>query len=488
MMIKKIVSVFLILFVFKFGYSQPEKSENYSVGFKYFTSIDKNRIYIIDEDTVNRPMLIHFWYPCKTKSNQNYMSFKEYIDLIAIRENFKKEQQEITNASEGFVNAYLSFSKRKFGIDTMITTSDVLNSFVNAIHNAKPVKGKFPLIIYAPSNSKSSVQNHIMCEYLASRGYYVISVGSAGSETLKRKDEIKATLAQVDDIEFLVDFVNDSLKINISNIGLLGYSSGSLATVIYQMKNPDVKAVVSLDGAQEYSSYLNLCKIDDFDLNKADIPYLVFANNYKDFSVYPYYSSISSANKYMYKMPFLDHNGFISYWKQFDMCSRENSPNKLSESYDILCKQVNLFFDATLKSNQLVIDGFEIENTQLIQKDTVNYSIMTNLLNKILKNGIDNSVYEVKQNENIYKTKDKMFNILARMFIGTDNQTAIKIFILNTEINPNSWESYYNLAYLYKENNEIFQAKEAIKKAIDLNNTNSDIKTLYDEIIRINNE
>lgn len=487
-MIKNIISICLLLLIYKFSYCQPDDTCSYGVGFKYFKTRDNSRKYFIRHDTVNRPMLIHFWYPSQNNSEIKYMSFKDYIDLIAIRDDLYKEQNEIKNLSEAFIDAYLVFSKIKFGIDTSITTKEVLNSPVKATYNAKPVNDKFPLIIYAPSNSKSTSQNHIMCEYLANHGYFVISVGSAGYQALKRDDEIKAILAQVCDMEFIVRFVRDSLKIDYSGIGLLGFSSGSMATVIYQMRHPEVKAVVSLDGSHEYSSYIKLCEIEGFDLFKANKPYLMFTSNYKDFSIYPYYSSITARDKYLYRMPFLDHNGFISYWKQFDNCSKGSQVNVLSESYDILCKQVNEFFNVTLKSNLLNSKGFEVSNNHLIQKDTVDYSVISDLLNQIIKEGIENSMLEMKSNDNLYKAKDKMINILGRMFIVVDDQIASKIFLTNSEIHPNSWESYYNLAYLYKERNEINSAIAAIKRAKDINKDNNDIQDLYDEIMRINTE
>jgi tetratricopeptide (TPR) repeat protein len=487
-MLKKIISICLLLFVIKFSYCQADGKDGYDVGFKYFKATDNSRNYIIGHDTVNRPMLIHFWYPSQNNSGLKCMSFKDYIDLIAIREDFNVEQQDIDNISEEFINAYLGFSKQQFGIDTTTTTEEVLNSPVKAIYNAKPINDKFPLIIYAPSNSKSAVQNHIMCEYLASNGYCVVSVGSAGHETLKRYDQTKATLAQVRDMEFIVKYISDSLKLKISNIGLFGFSTGSMATIIYQMTTPEVKAVASLDGSHEYSFYSILNKIEGFDFNKANTPYLMIANNYKDFSIFPYYSSISVKDKYLYKMTAIDHNGFISFWQQFDMCSKDSNANSTTESYTVLCNCVNSFFNSTLKSGVENSKRFEIQINELIQKDSTDYSIIAKLLNQILQEGIDNSISEMKSNEILYKGKANMINVVGRMFLGNDNDIAIKIFIANTEIHPDSWEGFYYLASAYKENNHIDSAKFAIDKARDINKDNSDIHGLYDEIMKMNAE
>jgi hypothetical protein len=433
-------------------------------------------------------MLIHYWYPRQNNSESNYMTFKDYIDLIAIRENFGKNQKEIDEMTEGFITAYLAFSKQQFGIDTSITTEDVLNSPVKAIYDGKPIFGKFPLIIYAPSNSKSAVQNHIMCEYLASNGNYVVSVGSAGHETLKRFDQKKATLAQVRDIEFIVKYVRDSLKINFSTIGLLGYSTGSMATIIYQMRTPEVKAVVSLDGSHEYAFYKILNSIEEFDFDKANTPYLMIANKFKEYSVFPFYCTIPVKDKYLYKMTAIDHNGFISYWQQFARCGKDSNVNSTTESYTVLCNSVNSFFNATLKSVIENPKDFEILNNELIQKDSTDYTIAAQLLNQILQEGIDSSITGFKSNEILYKDKAAMINVVGRMFLGNENDIAIKIFTANTEIHPDSWEGFYNLASAYKESNQIDAAKGAIAKARDINNDNEDIQKLYDEIMKMNAE
>jgi dienelactone hydrolase len=484
-MIKKTISVFLLLLVHTFAFSQSENTGSYGVGFKYFKTNDESRNYRIESDTVFRPMLIHYWYPIPKDSKSQAMTFKDYIDLIAIREDFEKNQMEIDRISEGFIDAYLGFSKQQYGIDTAITTKGVLNSPVSAIFDAQAMADNFPLILYAPSNSKSAVQNHIVCEDLAANGYRVVAVGSAGRETLKRYDQKKATLAQVEDMEFLVKYLSDSLKINISDIGLLGFSTGSMATIIYQMRTPEVKAVASLDGSQEYAFYPILKRIEEFDFDKARTPYLLLANKDKDLSIFPYYSSISAGDKYLYRMTAIDHNGFISYWKQFALCSDNRMVNSTVESYTVLRDCLLSFFDATLKSGFKHPKSFDIEISELIQKDSTDYAIIAEFLNQILEEGIDRSIAGLKSNKVLYKGKANRINLVGRMFLGNENDFAIKIFQANSEIHPASWECFYNLALAFKENKDIDEAKRAIVKARDMSEGNEAILNLYDEIMKM---
>lgn len=59
---------------------------DYSVGFRYYKVQDSSRLYIYNQDTVLRPMLIYFWYPSEDFSDGNRMTFKQYVDLISCQD------------------------------------------------------------------------------------------------------------------------------------------------------------------------------------------------------------------------------------------------------------------------------------------------------------------------------------------------------------------------------------------------------------------
>ena len=313
--------VFLVfIFSTSFCFSQGEARSPYHVGFKYYKTYDESRSYVLNNDTISRPLLIHFWYPSNENIEKGSYSFKHYIDLISLREDFNKASSEVDGNSLNFINAYAGYAKQNLGLDTSITTQKILDCSVVAKYGVELAKSrkKFPLIIYAPSNSKSSIQNHMICEYLSSHGFMVVSVGSAGSESINRNHDQKSILAQVVDMEYILNYFEDSLKIKYAGLGLMGFSSGGLATAIFQMRNKKVKAVFSMDGSQEYGSYITLFNTEDFNLSKTNVPYCLLTNNYGNFSIYPFYNSIVSGDKYMFRMPYLDHNGFVSYWRFLD--------------------------------------------------------------------------------------------------------------------------------------------------------------------------
>ena len=281
----------IILLLISFIAGCSIKPAKHYVGFKYFMVFDSTRQYLLGQDTTLRPELIYFWYPTKECSEDNQMKFSQYVDLISLREDFDKTREVLDEDNYRFINAYAQFAKKNYGIGKNVTTQQILDSSVQAFLNPVIIDEDFPLIIYAPSNSKTPAQNHMICERLASEGYYVISVASAGVNSVKREDATECVLAQVEDMEFILDYFEHNLKIGYSSLGLLNFSAGGLASTIFQMKYSNVNAIFSMDGSNEYSYYMSISKLSDFDIKKANVPYFLVSN--KDtISIYPYYNSI----------------------------------------------------------------------------------------------------------------------------------------------------------------------------------------------------
>jgi len=319
----------------------------YTVGFSSYKVYDHSRKYALGQDSISRPLLIHLWYPALDNSKSVALDYKHYIDLIAQREDYGVSKSDIDNMSFNYVKAYSDYAKSNFALDTSISAGQILASPVDARGGLPlPVNDPaLPLLIYAPSNGKASVQNHMICEYLASHGFMILSVASAGPNSINREPMEESTIAQVLDMEYILDYAADSLQIQYSSLGLFGFSTGGNAIALFQMRNKQVRAVLSMDGSQEYSYYMKLYKMQDFDLQKTDIPYLGMVNSHEDYSIYPYYNSISSTEKNILRMPYLDHFGFVSNWRFFESCSSGSGLSNMSISYDYLSRCALGFFN-----------------------------------------------------------------------------------------------------------------------------------------------
>jgi tetratricopeptide (TPR) repeat protein len=483
----KVISLcFLIILSGNLCAAYELEKGSYNVHFTSYEVYDASRQYMLGQDTISRPMLIHFWYPAQETSQDQHLYFKNYIDLISLRENFRRPTTEVSESSFNFVNAYSEFAKRQYGLDSSISTQQLLDCPVSAkiglanIYNA----GDLPLIIYAPSNSKSSVQNHMICEFLASHGFMILSVGSAGPTSLQREQMQESILSQVEDMEFILRYFEETLNMGFTSLGLMGFSSGALATTIFQMRNEKVGAVFSMDGGNEYGAYPALFQLKDFDLERTNVPYCLAVNNYENFSIYPYFNSILTKDKHMFRMPYLDHNGFVSYWRFFDSCSSGPDESKMSLSYDYLCECALEFYNTYLGTDQSMNadSKFIFKANSFIQPVNQNNAAVAELCNLVSGDQPDLATRRLNETQALYADKENEINILGRMFIDNHIDFALELFLFNVDKHPDSWQAYYNLGNAYKVKGEFTESKNALLKALALNPENPDIAALLDAL------
>jgi len=458
----------------------------YEVGFKSYKTYDHSRSYILDENTISRPLLIHYWYPSLEGVEGRALSFKDYIDLIALREEYGRSDSEIEGNSFNYVNAYSGYAKNNLGLDSSISTREILESPVFAKGEVPifTIGSEFPLLIYAPSNGKASVQNHVLCEYLASHGFMILSVASAGPNSIKREKIAESTMAQVTDMEFVLKYGKESLGINYTSLGLFGFSSGGNAMALFQMRNKSVDAVFSMDGGQEYGGYLALYTMQEFDLDNTGVPYCSVINNYEDFSIYPFYNSVRSPEKYLIRMPHLNHNGFISHWQYFESCSPEFSKSDFAISFDYLSQCALGFFNKYLKPGQYLSDGDFLSglDEDYIQAEEDNHSSVTLLCNFLLDNDLDSASALLEDPESGISAEESQVYILGRMFIDSNIDLTVYLYLYNVEKHPDSWRAHYYLGDVYKIKGEAQLAKNELLLAKELNPKNADIENLLDEI------
>jgi dienelactone hydrolase len=324
------------------------KSGNFNVGFRTIQTYDSTRNYKPEQGIHYRPLLIHLWYPTEKTIDNERITFKTYIALETQREKFKEEKTAfIENYCKQQMYGYIDVGKGIMG-GLNVSIDEVLASKTASIADAKLQKGKFPLIIYAPSFGKSSIQNNVVCEYLASYGYIIASVASAGENSQVMTSDEKGVISQVIDLEFLVNYLKTQEHLKFSKIGSLGYSWGGFSGIIHQMRNKYVNAVASWDGSHEYHGYEIAQNMKGFKPTKMTVPYLFFANKNEEWTQFPFFKSIPSHEKYLYRCPQFEHSEFTSYWTTFANARAYSTPYSL-ESYILLCEKTLLFFDNNLK-------------------------------------------------------------------------------------------------------------------------------------------
>jgi pimeloyl-ACP methyl ester carboxylesterase len=239
-----------------------QKPGPYPVGLKVVDQYDPSRIYpaslrdssksSVGEDA--RPLQTLIWYP-SLRSTGKPMTVGDYAQLADTEIHFGTPDKKN--------NRWRSLLK---------TSSDIS---LWAVRDAKLATGRYPILIYAPSDSSVSWENADLCEYLASYGYVVLASPSIGVSTRDMTDDLDGINAQARDISFLVTYARSLSDADLSEVAVLSWSWGGISSLFAAARDPRITALVSLDGSMRY--YPGLVKMaGDVHPERMSIPLLFF--------------------------------------------------------------------------------------------------------------------------------------------------------------------------------------------------------------------
>jgi hypothetical protein len=183
----------------------------YPVGLKVAYQYDPSRIYFASPMNPSKssmgenacPLQTLIWYP-SLKSTGKPMTVGDYTQLADNEIHF--------NAQDEKENRWRSLLKTSFDIPLW------------AVRDAKPAKGRYPVLIYASSDSSVSWENADLCEYLASHGYFVLASPSMGVSTRDMTDDLDGINAQARDISFLITYARSFPDTDLSEVAVMSWS------------------------------------------------------------------------------------------------------------------------------------------------------------------------------------------------------------------------------------------------------------------------
>jgi pimeloyl-ACP methyl ester carboxylesterase len=144
-----------------------------------------------------------------------------------------------------------------------------------AVQDAPVSKERYPILIYAASDSSVSWENADLCEYLASHGYVVLASASMGVSTRDMTDDLDGINAQARDISFLISYANTLPDADVSEVAVVSWSWGGNSSLFAAARDPRIDALVSMDGSMRY--YPGLVKMaGDVHQERMTIPLLFF--------------------------------------------------------------------------------------------------------------------------------------------------------------------------------------------------------------------
>jgi len=326
----------------------------YNVGFKVFPLYDSSRT--INDANHFRPVQVSLWYPAKA-SDVTPMNYKDYFILSA-----EETDYEISDVmKDSAIVRYKNLLKQNGVIEE--AADKWFRTRMLAVKDAKPKPGKYPLIVVAQGNFHSAHHQAFLCELLASNGYVVITTPSQtriSGQLTDASQAVESANEQVTDMKFAIKSLRYFGNIDFSNIALLGHSFGGRSIQVLQMKNKNVKCLVSLDGGLGLNTAVDdIKKSPDFDSNKMDVPLLHFYEDTETFLTpdFRLINSYMKSKRFLVKINNMHHFYFSTLGlvsgiiKGFNPLS-ENT----GEKYKIICDMTRDFLNTVFKNNELEMD------------------------------------------------------------------------------------------------------------------------------------
>lgn len=184
------------------------------------------------------PLEIGIWYPAEDSAGTR-LTYRRYFLL--------GEHRDTTVPAE--LTGFITFLMEHGAPEAEVAAW--LDQPMLASAGPKRAGPRFPLVLLAQGNGQTLHDQAPLAEYLASQGYVVATTPSPMRITgpLTSEDDIgRRAEEQAGDLAEARSALAARPDVRPGAIGVVGHSFGARAALLYAMRDPDVAALVSLDG------------------------------------------------------------------------------------------------------------------------------------------------------------------------------------------------------------------------------------------------
>jgi dienelactone hydrolase len=479
------ISVFVLLFTTQAiaQYWGDLKMGPSMVGFQAVQLHDYSRTFRSKTDTTGkvyegeraRPIQICVWSPISAKDNKPDMVFEDYMWLMAsdlgkVKLNDSLKKIVVKDLVES------GFNKEK------IEKARKENMYAKN-NSSSPKTEKHPVIIYASSWSAPSFENYILCEHLASNGYVVLSCTSKGANSLEMTGDMQGCNAQVEDLQFMINYAASLPFTDMNNIGIAGYSWGGLTNILLQQKNNKIAAVACYDG-----SIANTNGMDHFknfpgaSYSKMNVPFMYMSQKGRKGNAF--YEKLNYSDAYSMIFPKNSHRDFASaFIKTVNKYKSDTTERFAIKNYEWISKYTLNFFNAYMMKDKSALAFLDIDPKEHGIADTVMTMVfkkarpMPPTENDFLKTFREQGFAKAKemylqvhsQDPDYNLFEEETLNSLGYGFYKKDKlDEAIELLQLNTEAFPFSANTFDSLADAWLKKGDKDKAIENYKKAVEI--------------------
>jgi dienelactone hydrolase len=502
------------------------KAGPYSVGFKRIYELDYSRTYTmqyIDSTSIvsekePRPMIINIWYPAENEGNRSPMKYEEYFNFKCNDSKWKLFLERIKKFNNNAIQEY-SFSGGQNKSEKSIQLNllqQLLKTNTACFKDAKAVSNKFPLIVYHPGIGGTIEESSLMCEYLVSYGYVVVSSAYQPQGYLDNTPYPYHTSKYLNpdwdlerankDRDFLINYMSTQPNIDLRHIASMGFSFGAQSSLYYRAENNSPIDLLllfdtALDFAFDYnpSWFKTLTKRLYDRTSNLNVPMLIFSRKGASFFIC---DSLKNADRYYCTVSNFDHYDFTSQYEISHLLNFKLRPDSTLlktkfENYIYVCNYTLAFLNANFKKDEAAI--------KFIQNDSKENGIRPDRIYRekmpVGKSGRDVLNYEGPPSERqisyllftkgVSETKQicEKYRILFNedlinnygyvlLYQPKKIDEAIEAFEWNVENYPASSNAYDSLGEAYKVKGNKNSAIINYKKSLVINPANANAKKM----------
>ncbi|WP_109126445.1 dienelactone hydrolase family protein [Dyella sp. C11] len=471
----------------------------HAIGFKVVHLLDSSRSWGNGYDPLSglpvatmpeRPLQVLVWYPASAPGKP--MAYTDYLGLVASEDAAVTDPAVTQRAIDEQIRAWA-------GADPVSDYQAIARQSVHATAGAGAAKGPFPLIVYAPSDSNPSIEDDVLCEYLASHGYVVVSTSSRGAHLPYMTNgqmamDLANTRAQAADIGVLIGQASRLGNVNTNAVAVLGYSWGGMASKFAAATDDRIKLLVDFDGSVRYFPKL-LAMAPDISPDRIHVPLLFFADQEdpltpaKDNKPGSFIDRIRHADVTTIWLRDMQHDDLTSDSLRFgnDRPHGPASAKLRSESYSWLARYTLAFLDAHLKNDsdatsflsakpetQGVPAGMLVMTHRASQGPAPS---LQDFAQRLGQSGFEHSaaVYTAyhRDHPDFSLTPDQIEPWLYALIQRQDLQRALGLAQLETFLAPQRSDGWLDLAHVDNMLDEPAQALQAFKQALRVDPRNT---------------
>lgn len=242
----------------------------YNVGLRVMTSFDKTRN--TSQEKEGRPVEITLWYPSIKAPVSASLTFADYFKLA-----FQDIAQDVLLRQE----LAKAISGDGEGID-QTTLDRILSAPMFARFDARPMPGRYPLVLWSARHSTMAAQS-VICEYLASKGYVVAFARYKGTPLplpyqAKSDEEKSSTLdTHVRDMEFALTELQELSNVMADSVAVLSWSYAGESATEFQKRNKPVRLVIGLSTNLLSGWVYKPLALSSLDVAQLPVPYVLMS-------------------------------------------------------------------------------------------------------------------------------------------------------------------------------------------------------------------